>query len=161
MRALSVVFALLVAVPSHALSQEMTETERSQREAEVKREIQAQTDALWAALFNKDARAAATFWTSDGEIIEAEGWFEASEIEGFLGEFFRTGAITAGTEEFLEWFIRGDVIYTISLASETIEIEGQEPFTLRKFCTKRWVREDGAWKMKRTVNGRVDLLAGG
>lgn len=75
-----------------------------------------------------------------------------------MGEFFQTGRITAGKEVFLEWFFRDELVYTISLASETIEIDGQEPFTLRKYLIKRWVQEDGVWKVERTVNGRVETL---
>jgi hypothetical protein len=138
----------------------MTGAEIPLDEGEVMQAIEAQTDALWEALFRGDAPGAAAFWTSDGEIVEAEGWFVGNEIERFLGEFFQTGAVSAGSEVFLEWFFKGDLVYTISLATGTYEVEGQVPFTLTKYCTKRWVQDDGLWKMKRTVNGRVETLTG-
>jgi hypothetical protein len=76
-----------------------------------------------------------------------------SEMLAFLQEFFDGAGSTALESEEVDLFLDGDAAYPLGPYDETIQFEGQEPFTVHNYHFIRWEKEDGIWKIDRLLAG--------
>ena len=152
MRTLAAFAVLLLVAACQSAPPEMTEAEIAQIEADAIQEIQSRTDDFWEAVLSGDAETVASFWTSNALILEPGIRVAGDEIPTFLEEAFASATYTAYDEEVLDWFIHGDVAYSISSYDETFQVDGQE-IMVRNYAFIRWEKVDGTWMIHRLVAG--------
>jgi ketosteroid isomerase-like protein len=134
---------------------EMTEAEIAQHEAEVIQEIQDRTHSFWEAVLDGDAPAVASYWTSDALMLEPGVRVTGEELPTFMEGILEAVDYLDYNFEVLEWFIHGDVAYSIASYDETFVVEGQE-MVARNYGFSRWEKVDGVWMMDRLVAGPRD-----
>ncbi len=148
-----VLLAMLSLIPAcTSAPPQMTDAERAQIEAE----INDQSVAFREALVVGDPQAFASFWTSDAVILEPGLNVTLSDSAAFFEEAFNTLTVTAIEWDVFDLFIHGDVAYMILAYDETIQVEGQDPYTANNYGFVRWEKEDGVWKFDRLVAGPRD-----
>jgi hypothetical protein len=72
-----------------------------------------------------------------------------------MEEVLETVDYTDYNFETIDWFIHGDVAYTVGSYDETFQVEGQE-VVARNYGFSRWEKVDGVWMMDRLVAGPRD-----
>lgn len=101
------------------------------------------------------------YWTDDAYMREPGMSLDRAGLESFVAEFFATGRVLSLDIHPADVFVHGDVAYEFGEYEETIQVEGQEPFTVRNHHALRWERgDDGAWRIDRIVTGARDAPEG-
>jgi len=151
MRAFAAVGVLFIVAACQAPPPEMTEAEASG--AEAIQELGPLEQAFGAAMMEGDLEAVMNLFASDAVEIVPGRYRTRTEIVTDYEEGLRTLNFSGWESEPLFAWVHGDVGYMLSRIGYEFSAEGEDPATDELYSFMRLVKEDGEWKIHRSLVG--------
>ena len=123
-------------------------------EAAVHQELTERMAAARDVLLAGDAETFIAFWTSDARILEPGVDRSGEALHEYIRDFFATSRILSFDNQPYDRFLHGEVAYETGHYDEAVQIQEQEPMTIRNYYFLRWEKgTDGVWRFDRLVAG--------
>ena len=151
MRAFAAIAVLMLVTACQAPPPEMTGVEMDG--AEAVQELGPLGQAFGAAMMEGDLESVLNLYSSDAVEIVPGRYRTRTEIVSDYEEGLRTMDFSAWDSEPLFAWVHGEVGYMISRIDYDFGAEGEDPATDELYTFMRLVKENGEWKIHRSLVG--------